>query len=629
MGRENAVFFNAGEMSLATAEDQHCKVPRCIYKQIQEREREGRPSDGPHAHVGGTRSEEEIETPRRRSSASRRERWRENPPENPQRRGLGSVARRNRRGREKKQDTQRGNTIHPTPRLVLEVTDGEEKITQLEEKLQVLETELAKCAGEMEIHRKEKEAQAKAMEEERTRHCMEMSEVADQHQNRTTEYYKQKREKYQQWRYQERRKSQLRIKADQTRAEEDKEKRKKEEWKDISEDQRQFAEWKKTRPLITDDALRNELVNTKIILQNLRESHEPRVSTITQQEAKLQVAETEKPQEEGLKPTDPAPLAAHAKSEASIKDDAPKETEKKSSQGESWRSATRPHTSKKVESLPEDWFTQSQKKREEEENGTPLNAENGIYPPWIGPAGETVAGSQDPPSGQHHRGSGKRSGRKTNGEVTTGDYYGEYSPEYIRSLYPYNTQCRLGCCDFPEAPVNYKTGTPLTIWGELVPEGTIWHRKRKFPPCTRWKDEDTESDIESTDEESREEWKYNDESTDEEMEGDTDESNDEGEGGEAKHSMMDLMKEFADEKGFKLTKAMVHGMCMASEHRYYKTSLEDFVDSCMDTAEYLQLAIEAPTRTKYHRLTEMECDYTMEDIEFWYEDEGMDKANHY
>ena len=127
-------------MSFAKAEDQHCKVPRCIYKQVQEREREGRPSDGPHAHVGGTRSEEEIETPRRRSSASRRERWRENPPEKPQRRGLGSVARRNRRGREKKQDTQRGNSIHPTPRLVLEVTDGEEKITQLEEKLQVLET---------------------------------------------------------------------------------------------------------------------------------------------------------------------------------------------------------------------------------------------------------------------------------------------------------------------------------------------------------------------------------------------------------------------------------------------------------------------------------------------------------
>ena len=42
------------------------------------------------------------------------------------------------------------------------------------------------------------------------------------------------------------------------------------------------------------------------------------------------------------------------------------------------------------------------------------------------------------------------------------------------------------------------------------------------------------------------------------MEGVTDESIDEGVGGEVEHSMMDLMKEFADEKGFKLTKAMVH-----------------------------------------------------------------------
>jgi len=61
----------------------------------------------------------------------------------------------------------------------------------------------------------------------------------------------------------------------------------------------------------------------------------------------------------------------------------------------------------------------------------------------------------------------------------------------------------------------------------------------------------------------------------------------------------------------------------------HKTHLNDFIDSAKDTADYLQLAIKAPTRTKYHRLTEMECDQTMEDIEFWYKDEGRDKANHY
>ena len=58
----------------------------------------------------------------------------------------------------------------PTPRLALETTDGDAKqqqntITQLEAKLQVAETELAKCAGEMEVQRKEKEAQEKTMEE--------------------------------------------------------------------------------------------------------------------------------------------------------------------------------------------------------------------------------------------------------------------------------------------------------------------------------------------------------------------------------------------------------------------------------------------------------------------------------
>jgi len=92
--------------------------------------------------------------------------------------GLGSVARRNRNGREKKGDTQQGTSTPPTPRLAPETAEGEEQqlqdtITQLGEKLQVTEAELAKSAESLEVSMKEKEALEKAMEEEQSRHRIE------------------------------------------------------------------------------------------------------------------------------------------------------------------------------------------------------------------------------------------------------------------------------------------------------------------------------------------------------------------------------------------------------------------------------------------------------------------------